>query len=126
MSGSGARGISPCSQHRTRVVSGEICGWFRWIALGAQMILLSAQGMPVVKIAEVTFTSADRISDVIHNFNTDGFGSLSPKYKGGRPKTFTLPERREIKKIVKSRPPSMASRFIRGLGLEGPRSRRVD
>lgn len=27
-----------------------------------------------------------------------------PKYKGGRPKTFTLPERREIKKIAKSRP----------------------
>ncbi|MBT2449270.1 helix-turn-helix domain-containing protein [Streptomyces sp. ISL-43] len=24
--------------------------------------------------------------------------------KGGRPKTFTLPERREIKKIAKSRP----------------------
>ncbi|MEY9490902.1 hypothetical protein RKD26_006781 [Streptomyces calvus] len=25
-------------------------------------------------------------------------------YRGGRPKTFTLPERREIKKIAKSRP----------------------
>jgi transposase len=70
----------------------------------AQMVLLSAQGMPVTKIAEVTFTSADRIRDVIHNFNTDGFTSLYPKYRGGRPKTFTLPERREIKKIAKSRP----------------------
>jgi transposase len=40
---------------------------------------------------------------VIHNFNTDGFDSLYPKYKGGRPKTFTLPERREIKKIAKSK-----------------------
>lgn len=29
---------------------------------------------------------------------------LYPKYKGGRPKTFTLPERREIKKIAKSEP----------------------
>ncbi|MEW2079317.1 IS630 family transposase [Streptomyces sp. NPDC013433] len=70
----------------------------------AQMVLLSAQGMPVVKIAEVTCTSADRVRDVIHSFNTDGFDSLYPKYKGGRPKTFTLPERREIKKIAKSRP----------------------
>ncbi|WP_308409091.1 IS630 family transposase [Streptomyces sp. AC558_RSS880] len=70
----------------------------------AQMVLLSAQGMPVVKIAEVTFTSTDRVRDVIHNFNTDGFDSLYPKYKGGRPKTFTLPERREIKKIAESRP----------------------
>lgn len=70
----------------------------------AQMVLLSAQGMPVARIAEVTFTRADRVRDVIHNFNADGFDSLYPKYKGGRPRTFTLPERREIKKIAKSKP----------------------
>ncbi|MDP5315719.1 helix-turn-helix domain-containing protein [Streptomyces poriferorum] len=69
------------------------------------MVLLSAQGMPVARIAEVSFTSDDRVRDVIHNFNTDGFDSLYPKYSGGRPKTFTLPERREIKKIAKSKPP---------------------
>ncbi|ANZ15366.1 helix-turn-helix domain-containing protein [Streptomyces noursei] len=57
----------------------------------AQMVLLSAQGMPVAKIAEVTFTSADRVRDVIHDFNADGFDSLYPKYKGGRPRVFTLP-----------------------------------
>ncbi|MFB6990160.1 transposase [Streptomyces sp. NPDC056230] len=79
--------------------TGSVVTWRR-----AQMVLLSAQGMPVAKIAEVTFTSADRVRDVIHNFNTDGFDSLYPKYKGGRPKTFTLPERREIKKIAKSKP----------------------
>lgn len=39
-----------------------------------------------------------------HNFNADGFESLYPKYKGGRPRTFTLPERREIKKTAKSKP----------------------
>jgi transposase len=79
--------------------TGSVVTWRR-----AQMVLLSAQGMPVSKIAEVTFTSADRVRDVIHNFNADGFGSLYPKYSGGRPKTFTLPERREIKKIAKSKP----------------------
>ncbi|PJJ04201.1 winged helix-turn helix protein [Streptomyces sp. 2333.5] len=73
---------------------GSVVTWRR-----AQMVLLSAQGMSVAKIAEVTFTSADRIRNVIHNFNTDGFDSLYQKYKGGRPKTFTLPER-EIKKIA--------------------------
>jgi hypothetical protein len=41
--------------------------------------------MPVPKIAEVTFTSPDRIRDVIHNFNTDGFASIYPRYRGGRP-----------------------------------------
>ncbi|MFF9041425.1 IS630 family transposase [Streptomyces sp. NPDC014892] len=79
--------------------TGSVVTWRR-----AQMILRSAQGMPVAKIAEVTFTSADRVRDVIHSFKTDGFDSLYPKYKGGRPKTFNLSERREIKKIAKSRP----------------------
>ncbi|MCX4749215.1 IS630 family transposase [Kitasatospora sp. NBC_01287] len=79
--------------------TGSVVTWRR-----AQMVLLSAQGMDVPGIAEVSFTSADRVRDVLHNFNTDGFTSLYPKYGGGRPKTFTLPERREIKKIAKSKP----------------------
>ncbi|MCW7989536.1 transposase [Streptomyces platensis subsp. clarensis] len=79
--------------------TGSVVTWRR-----AQMVLLSAQGMDVAKIAEVTFTSSDRVRDVVHNFNADGFTSLYPRYKGGRPRTFTLPERREIKKIAKSRP----------------------
>jgi transposase len=79
--------------------TGSVVTWRR-----AQMVLLSAQSMPVAKIAEVTFTSADRVRDVIHNFNADGFDSLYPKYTGGRPRTFTLPERREIKKMAKSKP----------------------
>ncbi|MFB7915959.1 hypothetical protein [Streptomyces sp. NPDC056061] len=47
------------------------------------MVLLSAQGMPVANIAEVSFTSDNRFRDVIHNFNADDFGSLHPKYSGG-------------------------------------------
>jgi transposase len=79
--------------------SGSVVTWRR-----AQMVLLSAQGMDVAGIAKVAFTSEDRVRDVIHNFNADGFGSLYPKYKGGRPPKFTLGQRREIKKIAKSRP----------------------
>jgi len=41
---------------------------------------------------------------VIHNFNADGFDSLRPKYAGGRPPTFDLRQRAEIKKIALSRP----------------------
>jgi len=66
--------------------------------------LLSAHGMDVAGIAKVAFTSEDRVRDVIHNFNADGFSSLYPQYKGGRPPKFTLGQRREIKKIAKSRP----------------------
>jgi transposase len=79
--------------------SGSVVTWRR-----AQMVLLSAQGMDVTGIAKVAFTSEDRVRDVIHNFNADGFSSLYPKYKGGRPPKFTLAQRREIKKIAKSRP----------------------
>jgi transposase len=79
--------------------SGSVVTWRR-----AQMVLLSAQGMTVAAIARVVFTSEDRVRDVIRNFNADGFDSLYPKYKGGHPPKFTLPQRREIKKIAKSRP----------------------
>src|SRR5919206_4385005 len=79
--------------------SGSVVTWRR-----AQMVLLSAQGMPVAKIAEVTFTSPDRVRDVLHNFNADGFDALYPRYRGGRPPTFTLPQRRQIKQLALSRP----------------------
>jgi transposase len=68
------------------------------------MVLLSVQGMDVAGIAKVTFTSPDRVREVINNFNEDGFDSLYPKYAGGRPPTFTLPQRQQIKKIALSRP----------------------
>jgi len=79
--------------------SGSVVTWRR-----AQMVLLSAQGMDVAQIAKVAFTSPDRVREVLHNFNDDGFDSLYPKYAGGRPPTFTLPERQAIKKIALSRP----------------------
>ena len=79
--------------------SGSVVTWRR-----AQMVLLSAQGMEVRAIAKVAFTSEDRVRDVIRNFNADGFESLYPKYKGGHPPKFSLAQRREIKKIAKSRP----------------------
>src|ERR687892_745250 len=73
--------------------SGSVVTWRR-----AQMVLLSAQGMDVAQIAKVAFTSEDRVRAVLHNFNDDGFESLYPKYSGGRPPTFTPPQRREAKK----------------------------
>ena len=79
--------------------SGSVVTWRR-----AQMILFSAQGMDVGQIAKFTFTSEDRVRQVIHNFNDDGFDSLYPRYKGGRPPVFTLPQRQHIKKIALSRP----------------------
>jgi transposase len=79
--------------------SGSVVTWRR-----AQMVLLSAQAMDVAMIAQVTFTSPDRVRDVLHNFNLDGFDSLYPRYAGGRPPTFTLVQRRQIKQVALSRP----------------------
>ena len=79
--------------------SGSVVTWRR-----AQIVLLSAQGMPVPRIAEVTFTSPDRVRDVIHNFDADGFDSLYPRYRGGRPPTFDADQRAEIKRSALSRP----------------------
>ena len=97
------REISPEEGNRLlRIVrrsSGSVVTWRR-----AQMVLLSAQGMDVAQIAKVAFTSPDRVRAVLHNFNADGFDALYPKYAGGRPPTFTLPERQEIRKIALSRP----------------------
>jgi len=60
--------------------------------------------MDVRAIAKIAFTSEDRVREVIHNFNADGFESLAPRDAGRRPPTFTLLQRREIKKIALSRP----------------------
>jgi transposase len=79
--------------------SGSVVRWRR-----AQIVLWSAQRMDVPAIAKIAFTSEDRVREVIHNFNADGFDSLAPKYSGGRPPKFTLPEQAAIKKIALGRP----------------------
>jgi transposase len=79
--------------------SGSVVRWQR-----AQIVLWSAQRMDVPAIAKIAFTSQDRVREVIHNFNDDGFDSLDAKYSGGRPPRFTLPQRQQIKKIALARP----------------------
>jgi len=70
----------------------------------AQMVLLSAQAMDVPQIAKVTFTGEDRVRDVLHDFNADGFESLYPRYKGGRPPKFTAKQCDEMTRIALARP----------------------
>jgi transposase len=86
--------------------SGSVVTWRR-----AQIVLLSAQGMSPTRISEVVFTDPDTVREVIHNFNRDGFDALYPRYAGGRPATFTLPQRRQIKKIALSVPTDLGRPF---------------
>ncbi len=86
--------------------SGSVVTWRR-----AQIVLLSAQRMSPSAISEVVFTDPDTVREVIHNFNRDGFDALYPRYAGGRPPTFTLPQRRAIKKIALSVPTDLGRPF---------------
>ncbi|RPE47129.1 hypothetical protein EDD90_10568 [Streptomyces sp. Ag109_O5-1] len=83
----------------TRRGTGPVATWRR-----ARTVPLSAQAMPATETANVTFTSDNRVRNVIHHSDTDGFDPLHPKDKDGRPKTFTLPEQCETKKTVKPQP----------------------
>jgi transposase len=89
-----------------RRTSGSVVTWRR-----AQIVLLSAQAMSATAISEVVFTDPDTVRDVIHNFNRDGFDALYPRYKGGRPLTFTLPKRQEIKRIALTDPQNLDQPF---------------
>lgn len=73
--------------------TGSVVTWRR-----AQMVLLAAQAMDAPQIAKVTFTSEDRVRDVIHDFNQDGFDSLYPRYKGGRPPKVSDSQREQMKR----------------------------
>src|SRR4051795_1566017 len=90
-----------------RRASGSVVTWRR-----AQIVLLAAQGMTPPRISEVVFTDPDTVRDVIHNFNRDGFDALYPRYAGGRPQTFTLPKRQEIKRIALSDPSDLDQPFV--------------
>jgi transposase len=89
-----------------RRTSGSVVTWRR-----AQIVLLSAQGMSPPRISEVVFTDPDTVRAVIHDFNRDGFAALYPRYAGGRPPSFTLPQRRQIKKIALSVPTDLGQPF---------------
>jgi hypothetical protein len=97
-----------------RRTSGSVVTWRR-----AQIVLLSAQGMSPPAISEVVFTDPDTVRDVSHNFNRDGFDALYPRYCGGRPQTFTVPKRQEIKRIALADPHNWIRRFVQLNVLKG-------
>jgi len=58
----------------------------------ALIVLASSTGMSAPQIAGLVRTDESHVRKVIHAFNAEGFGSLDPDYRGGRPKK-TTPER---------------------------------
>jgi len=88
--------------------AGSIVTWRR-----AQIVLWAAQGYTVARIAEIGFTSEDRVRGVIHGFNRDGFPSLEPSYAGGRPQKFDPATRAEICRIALTLPKTLGRPYTR-------------
>jgi len=70
----------------------------------AIILLASSTGMSAPQIAAMARTDESRVRKVIHAFNEEGFGSLDPDYRGGRPKKTTPEQRDRIVSVARARP----------------------
>ena len=70
----------------------------------AMILLASSTGMSAPQIAELVRTDDSHVRKVIHAFNEQGFDSLDPDYRGGRPKKTTPAERDRIVAVARARP----------------------
>ena len=70
----------------------------------AMILLASATEMSAPAIARLYMTDESQVRKVIHAFNEEGFPSLDPDYRGGRPKQTTPAERDRIVAVARTRP----------------------
>lgn len=70
----------------------------------AMIVLASATMMSAPEIARLMRTDESHVRKVIHAFNEEGFSSLDPDYRGGRPKKTTLRDRDRIVAVARARP----------------------
>jgi transposase len=72
----------------------------------AMIVLASSTGMSAPEIARLVRTDESHVRKVIHAFNREGFGSLDPDYRGGRPRKTTPAQRDRVVSIARARPDS--------------------
>src|SRR3954449_703683 len=70
----------------------------------AIILLASSTGMSASQIAAMARTDESHVRKVIHAFNEQGFTSLDPDYRGGRPKKTTPEQRDRIVAVARARP----------------------
>jgi len=70
----------------------------------AVILLASSTGMSAPQIAAMARTDESHVRKVIHAFNEQGFVSLDPDYRGGRPKKTTPEQRDRIVAVARARP----------------------
>src|SRR5438552_9513404 len=70
----------------------------------AMILLASATGMSAPQIAGLLRSDESHVRKVIHAFNEQGFHSLDPDYRGGRPRKTTPEQRERIVAVARTRP----------------------
>jgi transposase len=70
----------------------------------AMIVLASATGMSAPEIAGLVRSDESHVRKVIHEFNEQGFSSLDPDYRGGRPRKTTPEQRERIIAVARARP----------------------
>jgi transposase len=70
----------------------------------AMILLASSTGMAAPQIAAAVRSDESHVRKVIHAFNEQGFGSLDPDYRGGRPRKTTPVQRDRIVSVARARP----------------------
>ena len=93
------------------------------------IVLASSTGMSAPQIAGLVRSDESHVRKVIHAFNEQGFSSLNPDYRGGRPKKTTPEQRDQIVAVARARPDTLGvaltcwslaklSEHLAGLGIE--------
>lgn len=77
----------------------------------AAVVLQSAQGFKVLKIARSQFYTEKHVRTIIKRFNEEGFASLKSNYSGGRPPKFDKETRLDIVDTAMSRPQDLGLPF---------------
>lgn len=70
----------------------------------AMILLASSTGMGAPQIAGLVRSDESHVRKVIHAFNEEGFGSLDPDYRGGRPRKTTPEQRDRVIAVERTRP----------------------
>lgn len=70
----------------------------------AAILLASNVKTPVPQIARMWLTDESHVRKVIHEFNEEGFDSLRPEYRGGRPRRITPTQRQRVIAVAGARP----------------------
>jgi transposase len=70
----------------------------------AAILLASNVRTPVPQIARMWLTDESHVRKVIHEFNEEGFDSLRPEYRGGRPRRITPAQRTRVIAVAGARP----------------------